>query len=83
MASRAERPGGPPTYPWYATLSERERQVAWCVAAGSSNRDIAHALAISEKTVEKHLTRVFAKIGVRSRAQLAIFIVTRPPWGAS
>jgi DNA-binding CsgD family transcriptional regulator len=52
-------------------LSGREAQVASLVLSGYRNRDIADALAISEGTAKKHLTRVFDKVGVDSRAQLA------------
>ncbi len=64
---------------WSAALSKRERQIALCVAGGCTNRDIARTLEITEKTVEKHLTRVFHKLAIRSRSQLAIFIVTQEP----
>ncbi len=52
-------------------LSPRERQVAELAAAGRSNRDIATLLVVSERTVENHLYRVFIKLGVGSRADLA------------
>jgi DNA-binding NarL/FixJ family response regulator len=41
------------------------------VAAGSSNKQVAARLYLSEKTVENALTRVYAKLGVRSRTQLS------------
>ena len=66
-------------HPWQGRLSDRERQVAQCVASGLTNRDIAATLEITKKTVEKHLTRIFVKLGVRSRAQLAIYIVSTGP----
>ncbi len=50
------------------TLSARERQIAELVAAGQTNRQIAAALFVSEKTVESHLTKVLAKLGVPTRA---------------
>jgi DNA-binding CsgD family transcriptional regulator len=50
------------------TLSSRERQIADLVAAGQTNRQIAAALFVSEKTVESHLTKVLAKLGVPTRA---------------
>ena len=54
-----------------AALSGAERQVAEQAAAGKSNKQIAAALFISEKTVEMHLSNVYRKFGIRSRAQLA------------
>jgi DNA-binding NarL/FixJ family response regulator len=41
------------------------------VSEGHSNKPVAAALFLSEKTVEGALTRIYAKVGVRSRAQLA------------
>ncbi|MEU7631095.1 AAA family ATPase [Nocardia sp. NPDC049220] len=54
-----------------AVLTERERGVADLVAKGYSNRDIAAELFISPKTVEKHLTKIYVKVGASSRAGLA------------
>ena len=50
-----------------AELSERERAVLELVAAGSSNRQIAKDLFVTEATVKTHLVRTFAKLGVDSR----------------
>jgi DNA-binding CsgD family transcriptional regulator len=52
-------------------LSHREREVAALVAAGSSNRAIADTLALSPKTVERHITNILAKAGARNRTELA------------
>ena len=52
-------------------LSGRESEVAELAAAGRTNREIAAAMFISEKTVEKHMARVFEKLGVGSRAEVA------------
>ncbi len=52
-------------------LSGREREIADLVAAGRTNRDIGGELFLSEKTIEGHLTRIFAKLGVTSRAEVA------------
>ncbi|MFJ5829781.1 LuxR C-terminal-related transcriptional regulator [Streptomyces sp. NPDC093089] len=49
-------------------LTAREAEVLRLVAAGGTNRDIAHALVISEHTVSRHLNNIFAKLGVGSRA---------------
>lgn len=43
---------------------------------GYTNKGIAGTLEIAEKTVEKHLTKIFHKLGLRSRAQLLLFIVS-------
>ncbi|GAA1614514.1 MULTISPECIES: response regulator transcription factor [Kribbella] len=51
-----------------APLAARERQVLELVAKGTSNRDIARELFISEATVKTHLSHVFTKLGVTDRA---------------
>jgi DNA-binding CsgD family transcriptional regulator len=45
--------------------------VTLLVAQGLSNREVAAELYVSPKTVQYHLTRIYAKVGVRSRAELA------------
>ena len=52
-------------------LTAAERRVAELVAEGRTNREVAAALYLTERTVESHLSRVYAKLGVRSRAALA------------
>jgi DNA-binding CsgD family transcriptional regulator len=52
-------------------LTPVERRVAALVASGSTNREVAAALFLSTRTVEGHLSRVYAKLGVRSRIELA------------
>lgn len=52
-------------------LSERERDVFRHAAAGLANREMARRLAISEATVKVHLTRIFQKLGLRGRGELA------------
>ncbi len=52
-------------------LTEREREVADQVAAGASNAEIADSLFVSIKTVERHVSNLFAKFGVRNRTELA------------
>lgn len=51
-------------------LTPTEFRIAELVAAGQSNQDVASTLFISAKTVEVHLTRVYRKLGIRSRAEL-------------
>jgi DNA-binding NarL/FixJ family response regulator len=52
-------------------LTERERAVARLVAAGASNPEIAQQLFLSRKTIERHVSNVLRKVGVRNRAELA------------
>ncbi len=61
-----------------AALSDRERAVADLVASELTNREIAARLFVSDKTVESHLSRAFAKVGVGSRAALAAAVVAAP-----
>ena len=56
-----------------AGLSEREVEVARLVAAGCSNPEIAERLVISRRTAEHHVQHIYAKVGVSSRAGLALF----------
>ena len=57
-----------------AGLTGRERAVAAAVAAGLANREIAARLNLSVKTVEAHLSRIYARLGLRSRVQLAGYV---------
>jgi DNA-binding CsgD family transcriptional regulator len=52
-------------------LTAAERRVADLVAEGRTNREVAAALFLTERTVASHLTHVYAKLGVRSRTELA------------
>jgi DNA-binding CsgD family transcriptional regulator len=52
------------------SLTPREMQVALAVAEGASNKEVAAELYLTPKTVEYHLTRVYRKLGLRSRAEL-------------
>jgi predicted ATPase/DNA-binding CsgD family transcriptional regulator/DNA-binding XRE family transcriptional regulator len=56
-----------------ADLTPREREVAALVGRGLRNREIAAQLVISERTCEAHVGRILAKLGFRSRAQLAVW----------
>jgi two-component system nitrate/nitrite response regulator NarL len=58
-------------------LTPRERQVVAAIVVGCSNADIAQKFAISSKTVKHHLTKVFDKLGVSNRLELALFAVRR------
>lgn len=58
------------SYGALALLTPGERRVAELSATGLTNRLVAAALFISPKTVEVHLSRVYHKLGIRSRAEL-------------
>jgi DNA-binding CsgD family transcriptional regulator len=55
-----------------ATLTPRERQVVEWLAAGKTDRDIAAILGCSHRTVQKHLQRVYDKLGVETRTAAAV-----------
>jgi DNA-binding NarL/FixJ family response regulator len=56
-------------------LTPREREVLAELAKGQSNREIARALRVSEKTVKAHVSSVLAKLGVQDRTQAALVAV--------
>ena len=56
-----------------AGLTAREVEVLRLVATGRTNKDIASTLVLSEKTVARHLSNIFAKIGVTSRSAATAF----------
>jgi two-component system nitrate/nitrite response regulator NarL len=62
------------TTPALDILSQRERQVAEAVARGSTNKEIARVMNITERTVKAHLTAAFEKLGVRDRMQLSLLV---------
>lgn len=55
-------------------LSQREHQVAQAVSNGSTNKEIARAMGITERTVKAHLSSIFGKLGVRDRMQLSLLV---------
>ncbi len=58
-----------------SVLSPREVQVLEVVTEGKTNREIAASLKLSEKTVEKHLSSIYAKLGVSSRTEAAMALI--------
>lgn len=65
LGSHAERPQR------QAPLTPRQREIAHLIASGATNRGIAEQLHISEHTVEHHVSGIFERLGLHSRAQLA------------
>lgn len=57
-----------------ATLTDREREVATAIASGASNAEAAASLFMSEATVKAHVSRLFTKLDVTNRVQIAIAV---------
>jgi DNA-binding NarL/FixJ family response regulator len=68
MAS-GTRPADAPTL----DLTRREREVAALIARGLTDREIAHALGITEGTTGIHVVHILSKLGFRSRTQVAVW----------
>jgi len=60
-------------------LTETERRIAELVGSGHSNQETAAALFISVKTVEANLTRIYRKLEVRTRTELANWLLSVEP----
>jgi DNA-binding NarL/FixJ family response regulator len=57
-----------------ARLTEREREVAAAIGSGASNAEVAALLFMSEATVKAHVSRLFTKLDVTNRVQIAIVV---------
>jgi DNA-binding NarL/FixJ family response regulator len=57
------------------SLTERERQMAYAVARGLRNRQIAGEYNISEETVKKHLATIYGKLALSGRVALAVHVL--------
>ncbi|KXK63795.1 hypothetical protein AWW66_01025 [Micromonospora rosaria] len=64
-------------------LTDREREIGTLAGQGMSNRDIAQRLTLSVRTVENHLYRINAKLGISRRTELADLLVGSVPGGTS
>jgi len=58
-------------------LSPRETEVARLVATGSSNRDIAAHLVISDRTAQNHVQHILTKLGFTRRSQIAAWVTAK------
>jgi DNA-binding CsgD family transcriptional regulator/tetratricopeptide (TPR) repeat protein len=73
----------PPTSPRqvekeaFGGLTVREREIAVLIAQGESNREIAKMLVLSERTVETHVTNILSKLGLTSRARIAVWAANK------
>lgn len=56
-------------------LSPRERQIVALITTGCSNREVAARMGLRTQTVKNHLCRIYRKLGVPNRVQLAVFAV--------
>ena len=57
-----------------STLTDREREVARAIGSGDSNAEVATSLFMSEATVKAHVSRLFTKLAVTNRVQIAILV---------
>jgi predicted ATPase/DNA-binding SARP family transcriptional activator/DNA-binding CsgD family transcriptional regulator len=68
-----------PTEETTLNLTRREREIAYLVAEGLTNRQIAHELSISERTAANHVAKILKKLGLSSRTQIASWAAQRQP----
>jgi DNA-binding NarL/FixJ family response regulator len=59
-------------------LSKREKEIARLVATALSNRDVSNKLGLSPHTVKNCLSRVFEKLGISTRIELVLYILSQP-----
>jgi two-component system nitrate/nitrite response regulator NarL len=76
ILARALREEKPHSNSLAAELTGRERQIVGMIAAGSSNKQIAHALGITDATVKVHVKNLLKKLNFRSRVEAAVWAVS-------
>jgi DNA-binding CsgD family transcriptional regulator len=69
-------PRSRPSFGW-ESLTRTEERIAARVATGATNPEIAESLCVSRRTVETHVSNVLAKLGLRSRTELALLVARR------
>jgi len=74
-ALRSETLIAPVSSPGLKSLAAREMQVANLVAEGMQNRDVGKKLGLSEHTVSNYLFRIYNKLGISSRIELALYVL--------
>lgn len=70
---------GPRAPSIFAPLSPREIEVLNIVTGGMTNKEIAHALSLSEQTVKNHMTSILRKLSVNDRTQAVVYAI-RQGW---
>ncbi len=69
----AAQPADPASPPALHGLTPREVEVLRLIAAGQSNREIAAALSVSPRTIERHIEHLYRKIGAHSKAEATAY----------
>jgi DNA-binding NarL/FixJ family response regulator len=54
-------------------VTERQKQIVRLLAAGGTNRELARRLGVREQTIKNQLSRIYTKLGVRNRLELAVY----------
>lgn len=72
----ARSSNGSSTPPW--RFSPRERQIVSLLASGCANQEIANRLGLRLQTVKNNLSRIYRKLGVPNRVQLAVLMLQQP-----
>lgn len=74
---RREQPGAVPVRQGLEDLTDREREVLALIAEGHSNQEIADALVISVKTVNRHRENIMGKLNLHSRVELVRYAIEK------